>query len=102
MVTKDFSLITLFDRYGALLTEKQQTAFSLSYNEDFSLSEIAEHTGTSRQAVRSLIQKTEAELRKMEAALKLVEKEEIIRSLAESAPEAAQETANAIFAILKE
>ncbi len=82
MFAKDFSLTRLFDRYAPLLTEKQQTAFSLYYNEDFSLSEIAEHTGTSRQAVRSLLQKTAAELLRFEEALHLTEKEEKLSALA--------------------
>lgn len=88
MFSKDFSLIPLFDRYGALLTEKQQTAFSLYFNEDFSLSEIAEHTQTSRQAVRSLLQKTAQELRRFESVLHLCEKERHITSLAAELEEA--------------
>lgn len=103
---KDFSLTRLFDRYGPLLTEKQQSAFSLYYNEDFSLSEIAEHTGTSRQAVRSLIQKTEEELRRFERVLHLVEKEHrISRLVSRSAEEDAadlRETLGAILALVKE
>ena len=91
MFAKDFSLILLFDRYAALLTEKQQTAFSLYYNEDFSLAEIAEHTGTSRQAVRSLLQKTEQELHRFEDALHLLEKEEKITSLTQSLTECTED-----------
>ncbi len=106
MFSKDFSLCALFDRYGALLTEKQQTAFSLYYNEDFSLSEIAEHTGTSRQAVRSLITKTQEQLLHMEQVLCLCQKEERIQKLSDAlSPTLSTEQADTlkeILSVLKE
>ena len=41
----------LFDFYGELLTDKQKEYFDLHYNEDLSLTEIAQSEGISRQGV---------------------------------------------------
>ena len=62
----------LFDFYGELLTEKQKEYFDLHYNEDLSLSEIAESEGISRQGVWDIIRRAEASLRRFEARTGLV------------------------------
>lgn len=64
----------LYDFYGSLLTEKQQNLLELYYLEDWSLSEIAEHQGTSRQAVFEAIKRAQATLTDLEKKLSLVEK----------------------------
>ena len=48
---KDLSFLRLADIYGRALTEKQREILSDYYERDFSLSEIAENNGVSRQAV---------------------------------------------------
>ena len=67
-----FSMTLLFDYYGELLTEKQKTYFDLYYNQDFSLAEIAEEEGISRQGVHDALTRTEAALRNFEAKTGMV------------------------------
>ena len=57
----------LLDFYGELLTEKQRECCDLHYNEDLSLSEIAEQAGVSRQGVWDNIRRAEAAMQEMEA-----------------------------------
>ena len=62
----------LFDFYGELLTDKQREYYDLHYNEDLSLSEIAEQTVVSRQAVWDIIRRAGQILEDMEAKTGLV------------------------------
>ena len=85
MFVKNMKLPILLDVYGALLTERQYELLDLYYNEDLSLSEIAENTGLSRQGVRDAVKKAENELSGFEDKLGFVEKkEETDRLLAEA------------------
>ena len=56
----------LLDFYGELLTDKQRECFDLHYNEDLSLSEIAEQLGISRQGVWDNIRLAESVLEDVE------------------------------------
>lgn len=67
---KELSL--LLDFYGELLSERKQSVLALYYNEDFSLAEIADEIGISRQGARELIKKAEEELHRFEEKLGLV------------------------------
>ena len=59
----------LFEFYGELLTEKQYEFIDDYYNNDLSLSEIAENNGITRQAVRDIIKKGEKKLFEYEEKL---------------------------------
>lgn len=50
---------------------EEENGFELSFWEDMSLSEIAEHTGTTRQGVRELIKRTCDELEEYERLMHL-------------------------------
>ena len=69
MKNKSLEMVMLYDFYGATLTEKQSRFFDLYYNEDLSLSEIAENENITRQGVRDAILRAENILRDMEAKL---------------------------------
>ncbi len=60
---KDLYVSALLDVYGAFLSEKQRALAGHYYNDDLSLSEIAENEGITRQGVSDLIKRTEAQLR---------------------------------------
>ena len=64
----------LCDIYGKLLTEKQFEFINDYYNNDLSLSEIAENEGITRQAVRDIIKKGENKLFEYEEKLLFMKK----------------------------
>jgi predicted DNA-binding protein YlxM (UPF0122 family) len=64
-------LSTLFDLYGPLLTEKQQECLRLHLFEDFSLAEIGESLGISRQAVYDNIHRAQKAMEGYEEKLEL-------------------------------
>lgn len=72
MTDKPLEMSLLFDFYGDALTPNQRELFDLYYNEDLSLSEIAENAGVTRQAVRDGVKRAERVLREMETRLGLV------------------------------
>ncbi len=64
----------LYDFYGQLLSKRQQEVMALYHEENFSLSEIAEEFGISRQAVHDTLKKAELALNEYEKKLGLVER----------------------------
>lgn len=82
--------LLLFDVYGALLTDKQQQALALTYNEDYSLGEIAALLGISRQAVFDSIRRSETLLANYEEKLGLIKRGAAERNLLQSLTEAEQ------------
>ena len=64
----------LCDIYGTLLTEKQFEFINVYYNNDLSLSEIAENNNITRQAVRDIIKKGERKLFEYEEKLLFMKK----------------------------
>lgn len=59
-MAKNLEIALLFDFYGDMLTDKQRDVVELYYDNDLSLSEIAENEGITRQGVRDSIKRAEA------------------------------------------
>ena len=89
MFEKNLNVGYLLDFYGELLPERKRSVLDMYYNEDFSLSEIADEIGISRQGVRNIIKKSENELffyeEKLGLAKKLLTVEKYSDSLCELA-----------------
>ena len=74
MFQKDMKISLLLDFYGDILSERRREIIEMYYNEDLSLSEIAEITGISRQGVRDSVKKSEKELCELEETLGLAKR----------------------------
>ncbi len=74
MFEKDLRIPLLLDVYGELLTDRKREMMEYYYNEDYSLAEISEVTGISRQGVRDSIKKTVAELHELEDKLRMADR----------------------------
>ncbi len=79
---KDLNITILFDYYGECLTNKQRELFDFYYNEDFSLAEVAQNVGISRQGVRDSVKRTEQQLIEFENKLHLCEKTDTLKKMA--------------------
>ena len=66
MKNQAYRMALLYDFYGDMLTDRQKEFYDLYYNEDLSLSEIAENYGISRQGVRDVIVRAEGTLTELE------------------------------------
>lgn len=73
--------IKLKDIYGSLLTAKQFDVLTQYYDNDYTLSEISQNLGISRQAVHFTIKQAEELLDNYECKLKLLKKFEQIKDI---------------------
>ena len=91
MKNQTFRMTMLLDFYGDVLTERQKEFFDLYYNEDLSLSEIAENYGISRQGVRDVIVRAEAVMTELEDKTGLMKRFMQIREKANAITAAAEQ-----------
>ena len=85
---KKIEISMLWQIYGKLLSEKQLEFIDDYYNNDLSLSEIAENHGITRQAVRDMLKKGEKKLFEYEEKLlfmkKTINQEKLAQSILEN------------------
>jgi predicted DNA-binding protein YlxM (UPF0122 family) len=82
-MAKNLEFVLLLDCYGELLTERQRNIAELYYNEDFSLSEIAQLEGITRQAVSDSLKHSEEVLLQTEEKLGMAERLRHVRACLE-------------------
>ncbi len=80
MFEKNLEIGYLLDFYGDVLSERKRTVLDYYYNDDLSLSEIAEEIGISRQGVRELIKKAGEELMFYEEKLGLAKRFQLVEA----------------------
>ena len=80
MSEKNMRYCLLLDFYGEVLSENQREMMDLYYNEDFSLSEIADEIGITRQGVRDAVRRAEDSLDTLEDKLGLVARFDRLRT----------------------
>ena len=78
-------LSVLCDTYGQLLTDKQLNALRLYCDFDYSLAEIAEEVGISRQGVRDAIVNGENTLINLEEKLQIVANKQKVQDVVANA-----------------
>lgn len=78
---KNLHISALLDVYGAFLGDKQRRLAEHYYNDDLSLSEIAENEGITRQGVNDGIKRAVKSLMAFESECRYAEKLERLRAL---------------------
>ena len=74
MREKDLQFGLLLDFYGEMISEKRRIVLDMYFNNDYSLSEISEQIGITRQGVLDSIKKGKEELTLFEEKLKLAKR----------------------------
>lgn len=78
-MAKNLYFSKLLDFYSSVLKERQKEVMNLYYNKDFSLSEIADNIGISKQGVRDIIKRSELLLLECDANFNIIKKTEYIQ-----------------------
>ena len=94
MISKNLQMSNLLDCYEAVLTDNQKEVMDFYYNEDLSLSEIAENQGITRQAVRDTIKRAETQLIDFEKKLKVLSKQKKLTKMADDIFKLAEKISN--------
>ena len=100
---KNLEISYLLDFYKNTLSENRREVLELYYNDDLSLSEIAEIVGITRQGVRDSIKRGESQLLELEEKLMLARKFKVIEArLGDVKKLVSGENADKVISILNE
>lgn len=84
---KNVMISILFEYYGKLLSKKQHDSIELYYEEDLSLTEIADLQNVSKQSISETIKRSEKALIEYEEKLGLYKRMSELQSLVDSLEE---------------
>ncbi len=99
---KDLYVSALLDVYGDFLSEKQKALTEYYYNDDLSLSEIAENEGITRQGVNDLIKRAVAQMAALEEKCRYCERFLRLKELAEKVKKGDGESLSEILNTIEE
>ena len=89
-LAKNLDVVLLADYYGEMLTENQRKFIEYYYNDDLSLSEIAQNEGITRQGVRDAVKRAESQLYDMEKKLGFAERSRKVNEVLEAVKESTE------------
>ncbi len=97
---KNLYISALLDVYGNFLNDKAKALTECYYNEDLSLSEIAENEGITRQGVRDQIKRAESQLLELEEKCGYCKKFLDLKELSAKYSSGDKEAINSIISII--
>lgn len=98
---KDLAFSALLDVYGRFLSQKQKSLTEHYYNEDLSLSEIAENEGITRQGVSDNIRRAENKMLSWEKECGFCESFLRLKELVETAEKGEKKAIQEILEIIE-
>lgn len=98
---KDLAFSALLDVYGRFLSQKQKSLTEHYYNEDLSLSEIAENEGITRQGVSDNIRRAENKMLSWEKECGFCESFLRLKELVEDAEKGEKKAIKEILEIIE-
>ena len=98
---KDLAFSALLDVYGRFLSQKQKSLTEHYYNEDLSLSEIAENEGITRQGVSDNIRRAENKMLSWEKECGFCESFLRLKELSEAAEKGEKNAIQEILEIIE-
>lgn len=101
-MSKNLYISSLLDTYGRFLSKKQRSLTEYYYNDDLSLSEIAENEGITRQGVSDNIRRAESKMTGWEKECKFCESFLRLKELSEKVKKGDEEALKEALELIDE